>query len=160
MPSSINFSSVQFSCSVMSHSLRPHELQYARPPCPSPTPRVDPNSCPSSRWCHPAISSSVILFSSCPQGDRCVSLLSHEQLKAILGLFISVQLLSHFWLFATPWTPAHQASLSTTNSWSLLKHIKSVMPANHLILYHPLLLPPSIIPSIRVFSNESVLHIK
>ena len=60
----------------------------------------------------------------------------------------------------TPWNAAHQPSLSTTNSWSLLKHIKSVMPANHLILYHPLLLPPSIIPSIRVFSNESVLPIR
>ena len=61
------FSSVQFSCSVVSHSLRPHELQHIRPPCPSPTPRVYSNSCPSSRWCHPAISSSVIPFSSCPQ---------------------------------------------------------------------------------------------
>ena len=59
--------SVQFSGSVMSHSLRPHESQHARPPCPSPTPRVQSNSCPSSRWCHPAISSSVIPFSSCPQ---------------------------------------------------------------------------------------------
>ena len=61
------FSSVQFSRSVVSDSLRPHELQHARPPCPSPTPRVYPNSCPSSRWCHPAISSSVIPFSSCLQ---------------------------------------------------------------------------------------------
>ena len=51
----------------MSDSLRPHELQHARPPCPSPTPRVYSNSCPSSRWCHPAISSSVVPFSSCPQ---------------------------------------------------------------------------------------------
>ena len=61
------FSSVQFSHSVMSDSLRPHELQHARPPCPSPTPRVHPNSCPLSRWCNPGISSSVIPFSSCPQ---------------------------------------------------------------------------------------------
>ena len=60
-------SSVQFSCSVMSNCLRPHELQHARPPCPSPTPGVHSNSCPSSWWCHPAISSSVIPFSSCPQ---------------------------------------------------------------------------------------------
>jgi len=59
--------SVQFSRSVMSDSLRPHELQHARPPCPSPTPRVHPNSCASSQWCHPAISSSVVPFSSCPQ---------------------------------------------------------------------------------------------
>ena len=60
------FSSVQFSRSVVSHSLWPHELQHTRPPCPSPTPGVHPNSCPSSWWCHPAISSSVVPFSSCP----------------------------------------------------------------------------------------------
>ena len=60
-------SSVQFSHSVVSDSLRPHELQHARPPCPSPTPGVHSNSCPWSRWCHPAISSSVVPFSSCPQ---------------------------------------------------------------------------------------------
>ena len=59
--------SVQFSHSVVSDSLQPHESQHARPPCPSPTPGVYPNSCPSSRWCHPAISSSVVPFSSCPQ---------------------------------------------------------------------------------------------
>ena len=74
----------------------------------------------------------------------------------------SVQWLSHIPLFATPWTAAHQASLSITNSWSLLKlmSIKWVMSSNHLILCHPLLLLPSIFPSIRVFSNESVLHIR
>ena len=60
-------SSVQFSRSVVSNSLRPHESQHTRPPCPSPTPRVYSNSCPSSQWCHPAISSSIVLFSSCPQ---------------------------------------------------------------------------------------------
>ena len=63
----MGFSSVQFSRSVMSDSLWPHEPQHARPPCPSQTPRVYSNSCPSSQWCHPAISSSVIPFSSCPQ---------------------------------------------------------------------------------------------
>ena len=63
----IQFSSVQFSHSVVSDSLRPHESQHARPPCPSPTPGVNSDSCPSSRWCHPAISSSVVPFSSCPQ---------------------------------------------------------------------------------------------
>ena len=61
------FSSVQFSSSVVSDSLQPHELQHARPLCPSPTPRVHSNSRPSNQWCHPAISSSGILFSSCPQ---------------------------------------------------------------------------------------------
>ena len=58
---------VQFSHSVMCNSLQPHELQHTRPPCPLSTPRVYPNSCPLSRWCHPTISSSVVLFSSCPQ---------------------------------------------------------------------------------------------
>ena len=60
-------SSVQFIHSVMSHSLRPHEPQHARPPCSTPTPGVHPNPCPLSRWCHPTISSSVVPFSSCPQ---------------------------------------------------------------------------------------------
>ena len=63
----IPYSSVQFSHSVMSNSLRPHESQHARPPCSSPTPGVYSNSCPSSQWCHPAISSSVVPFSSCLQ---------------------------------------------------------------------------------------------
>ena len=69
---------------------------------------------------------------------------------------------SVIWLFKTPWTAAHQASLTITNSRSLLRlmSIKSVMPSNHLILCRPLLLLPSIFPSIRVFSNESVLHIR
>ena len=76
--------------------------------------------------------------------------------------FSSVQLLSHVRLFMTPWAVAHQASLSITNSQSLPKliSIESVMPSNHLILCHPLLLPPSIFPTIRVFSNESALCIR
>ena len=78
------------------------------------------------------------------------------------GSVSSVQSLSHVQLFVTPWTAAHQASLSITNSQSLLKlmSIESVMPSNYLILCHPLLLPPSIFPSIRVFSNGSVLLIR
>ena len=69
--------SVQFSRSVVSDSLQPHESQHARPPCPSPTPGVHSNSCPSSRWCHPAISSSVVPFSSCPQ-SLCIRDFSNE----------------------------------------------------------------------------------
>ena len=74
----------------------------------------------------------------------------------------SVQLLSHVQLFASPWTVAHQASPSITNSWSLLKFMsfESVMPSNHLLFCRPLLFLPSIFPSLRVFSNESVLHIR
>ena len=82
-----------------------------------------------------------------------------------IGCNSSTCLLSHFnlvQLFATPWTAAHQASLPITNSQSLLKlmSIKSMMPSNHPILCHPLLLLPSIFPSIRVFSNESILRIR
>ena len=78
------------------------------------------------------------------------------------GFFSSVQVLSRFWLFATPWTVAHQASLSIMNSRSLLRFmsIESVMPSNHLIFCRLLLFPPSIFPSIRVFSNESALRIR
>ena len=74
----------------------------------------------------------------------------------------SVQLFSHVQLFVTPWTAARQASLSITNSWSLpkLMSIELVMPSNHLILCRPLLFLPSFFPSIRVFSNESALHIR
>ena len=79
-----------------------------------------------------------------------------------MSAFSSVQSFSRVQLFVTPWTTASQASLSITNSQSLLKlmWIESVMPSNHLILCHPLLLSPSIFPSIRVFSNESVLRIR
>ena len=75
---------------------------------------------------------------------------------------IVVQSLSHVQLFATPWTATHQAFLFFTISWSLLKFIsiESVIPSNHLILCHPLLLHPSIFPSIRVFSNKLALHIR
>ena len=82
--------------------------------------------------------------------------------KGIINQFRSVPSLSRVRLFATPWTAAHQASLSISNSQSLpkLMSIESVMPSNHLILCRPLLLPPAIFPSIRVFSNESALHIR
>ena len=81
-------SSVQLSHSVVSYSLRPHELQHARPPCPSPTPGVHPDTCPSSQWCHPAISSSVVPLSSCPQSLQHQSLFqwvnsSHEVAKVL-----------------------------------------------------------------------------
>ena len=92
-----------------------------------------------------------------------------KQKQSVMGLipaaeetFSSVQSLSRVQLYVTPWTAARQVSLSVTNSWSLLKLmcIELVMPSNHLIFCHPLLLPPSIFPSIRVFSKKSVLWIK
>ena len=95
-------------------------------------------------------------LSSCLPCDMARNLLKHSR------VFSSVQSLSRVRLFATPWTTAHQASLSITNSQSPPKpmSIELVMPSNHLILCRPLLLLPSIFPSIRVFSNESALHIR
>ena len=93
-----------------------------------------------------------ILISPIPYFQNCLQ----------VSQFSSIQLLSHVRLFATPWTAALQASLSNSNSQSLLKlmSIESVMPSNVLILYHPLLFLLSVFPCIRVFSNESVLHIR
>ena len=84
------FSSVQFSHSVMSNSFWPHEPQHARPPCPSPTSGVYPSSCPSSQWCHPAISSSVFPFSSCPQSFPASGFFPMSQLFTSGGQSIGV----------------------------------------------------------------------
>ena len=146
--------SVQFSCSVMSNSLWPHGLQHTRPPCPSPTSGVYSNSCPWSLW-----------YPLSGTEQRGWSILCHSFIVLLLfvvQLLSSVQSLSCVQLFVTPWSAGGQASLFITNSWSLPKllSVELVMPSNHLILYHRLLLPPSIFPSIRVLSNESVLHIR
>ena len=82
--------SVQFSRSVMSDSLQPHELQHARPPCPSPTPRVHPNPCPLCWWCHPTISSSVVPFSSCPQSFPASGSFQMSQLSTSGGQSIGI----------------------------------------------------------------------
>ena len=117
--------SVQFSHSVVSDSLRPHELQHARPPCPSPTPRVYPNSCQSSRWCHPAISSSVIPFSSCPQSLPASESFPMSQLFAWGGQSTGASALASFlpeksqgWcpLEWTDWISLHSKGLSSVFS--------------------------------------------
>ena len=90
------FSSAQFSHSVVSDSLRPHESQHARPPCPSPTPGVHSDSCPSSPWCHPAISSSVVPFSSCPQSPSASESFPMHQLFAWGGQSTGVLALASF----------------------------------------------------------------
>ena len=90
----LKVSPIQFSRSVMSSSLRPHESQHARPPCPSPTPRVHSNSCPSSHWCHPAISSSVVPFSSCAQSLPASGSFAVSQLFAWGGQSIRVAALA------------------------------------------------------------------
>ena len=87
---SLQFSSVQFSHSVMSDSLWPHESQHTSPPCPSPTPGVHPNPCPLSQWCHPAISSSVAPFFSCPQSFPASGSFQMSQLSASGGQSIGV----------------------------------------------------------------------
>ena len=86
----INFSSVQFSCSVVSDSLQPHEPQHARPPCPLPTPGVHPDPCPLSRWCHPTILSSVVSFSSGPQSFQAPGSFQMSQLFTSGGQSIGV----------------------------------------------------------------------
>ena len=88
----LHINSVQFNHSVVSDSLRPHGLQHARPPCPSPAPRVYPNSCPLSLWCNPTISSSVIPFSSCPQSFPASGSFPMSQLSASGGQSIAFQL--------------------------------------------------------------------
>ena len=136
-------SSVQFSRSVMSDSLQPHGLQHTRPPCPSPTSGVyralnlDPAEPPKTKGRD--------FFLRTP--PRCWR---HSIMQGRVRLF------------ATPRTAARQASLSIINSRSLpkLMSIELMMPSNHLSLCRPLLLLPSIFPSIRVFSNESVPHIR
>ena len=94
--SSVQFSSVHFSHSVMSGSLRPHELQHARLPCPSPAPGVHSDLCPSSQWCHPAISSSVVPFSSCPQSLPASESFPMSQLFASGGQSTGVSALASF----------------------------------------------------------------
>ena len=106
---SVSISSVQISRSVISNSLRPHESQHARPPCPSPTPGVHSNTCPSSRWCHPAISFSVIPFSSCPQSLPASESFPMSQLFAWGGQSIGVSALASY-------LPKN------IQAWSLLDH--------------------------------------
>ena len=92
----ITFSSVQFSYSVGSDSLRPHDLQHTRPPCPLPSPGVHSDSCPSSRWCHPAISSSVVPFSSCPQSLPASESFPMSQLFSWSGQSTGISALASF----------------------------------------------------------------
>ena len=102
----MSHSSVQFSRSVVSDSLRPHESQHARPPSPSPTPGVHPNSCASSQWCHPAISSSVIPFSSCPQSLPASGSFPMSQFFASGGQSIGVSASASVLLMNTQdWSP-------------------------------------------------------
>ena len=127
--------SVQFSCSVVSDSLWPHESQHARPLCPSPTPRVHSNLCPSSQWCHPAISSSVIPFSSCPQSLPASGSFPMSQFFTWGGKSIGVSALAsvlpmntQVWspLGWTGWISLQSKGLSRVFSNTTVKSINSV----------------------------------
>ena len=124
--------SVQFSCSVVSDSLRPHESQHARPPCPSPTPGVHPNPCPSSRWCHPAISSSVIPFSSCPQSPPSIRVFSNSQLFAWGGQTIEVSALASVLPMNTQdWSPLGWTGWISLQSKGLSRVFSNTTVQNH-----------------------------
>ena len=116
------FSSVQFSCSVVSDSFRPHEPKHARPPCPSPTPRVHPNPCPLSWLCHPTIISSVVPFSSCPQSFPASGSFPMSQLFAWGGQSIGVSASPSVLPMNTQdWSP------SEWTGWISLQDLKSLL---------------------------------
>ena len=126
------FSSVQFSRSVVSNSLRPHESQHARPPCPSPTPRVHSDSCLSSRWCHPAISSSVILFSSCPQSLPASESFPMSQLFAWGGQSTGVSALASFIPKNTQdWSPLEKTGWISLQSKGLSRVFSNTTVQKH-----------------------------
>ena len=126
------FSSVQFSRSVVSDSLWPHELQHARPPCPSPTPGVHSNSCPSSRWCHPAISSSVIPFSSRPQSLPASESFPMSQLFAWGGQSTGVSALVSFLPKNTQdWSPSEWTGWISLQSKGLSRVFSNTTVQKH-----------------------------
>ena len=113
----------QFSCSIVSDSLRPHELQHARPPCLSPTPGVHSNSCASSRWCHPAISSSVVPFFFCPQSLPASESFPMSQLFSRGGQSTGVSALASF-------LPKNTQTCINIVNWSLTKEERQYKRAN------------------------------
>ena len=126
-------SSVQISRSVMSDSLWPRESQHARPPCPSPTPRVHSDSCPSSQWCHPAISSSVVPFSSCPQALPASESLPVSQLFAWGGQSTGVSVLASFLPKNTQdwWSPLEWTGWISLQSKGLSRVFSSTTVQKH-----------------------------
>ena len=125
-------SSVQFSHSVMSNSLWPQESQHARPPCPSPTPGVYSDSCPSSRWCHPAISSSVVPFSFCPQSLPASGSFPMSQLFAWGGQSIGVSALASVLpMNSQDWSPLEWTSLISLQSKGLSRVFSNTKVQKH-----------------------------
>ena len=135
--------SVQFSCSVVSDSLRPQELQHARSPCPSPTPRVHPNPCPLSRWCHPTMSSSVVPFSPLPSICPSIRVFSNESTLHIRW--------PEYWSFSFNISPTNEHSeliscrmdllyllaVQGTQESSPIPHFKSINSSVLSFLYSP-----------------------
>ena len=158
-----------FSRSVVSDSLQPHGLQHTRLPwCPLPSPRTCSNSRPWSQWCHPAISSSFVPFSSCPQ---CLpaSESSVSQLFAWGDQSTGISALASFFPKKSQgWFPSDSSMMLNIKIFYFIPFpiglklmcVESVMPSNQLILCHLLLLLPSVFPSIKAFSSESALHIR
>ena len=123
---------IQFSCSVVSDSLQPHESQHTRTPCPSPTPRVHSNSCPLSRWFHPAISSSVIPFPSCPQSLPASGSFPMSQLFAWGGQSTGVSALASFLPKNTQgWSPLEWTSWISLQSKGLSRVFSSTAVQKH-----------------------------
>ena len=126
------FHSVQYSHSVVSHSLWPHELQHARPPCPSPTPRVYSNSCPLSQWCHRAISSSVVPFSSCPQSLTASGSFPMSQLFSSGGQSIGVSAsASVLPMNSQDWSPLRWTGWISLQSKGLSRVFSNTTVQNH-----------------------------
>ena len=126
------FSSVQFSHSVVSDSLWPHELQHARPPCPSATPRVYPNPCPLSCWCHPTISSSVIPFSFCPQSLPASGSFQMSQLFASGGQSIGVSTSTSILPMNTQdWSPSERTGWTSLQSKGLSRVFSNTTVQKH-----------------------------
>ena len=126
------FSSVQFSHSVVSDSLLPHESQHARPPCPSPTPGVHSNLCPSSWWCHPAISYSVVPFSSCPQSLPASGSFPMSQLFARGGQSTGVSALASFLPKNTQdWSPSERTGWISLQSKGLSRVFSNTTVQKH-----------------------------
>ena len=129
-------SSVQFSHSVMSDSLRPHELQHTRPPCPSPSPRVHSNSHPSSRWCHPAISSSVIPFSSCSQSLPASESLPMSQLFTWGGQSTGVSAIASFLPKESQgWSPSEWTGWISLQSKGLSRVFSNITVQKHQVFF-------------------------
>ena len=120
------------SCSVMSDSLQPHETQHTRPPCPSPTPGVHSDSCPSSQWCHPAISSSVVPFSSCPQSLPASESFPMSQLFAWGGQSTGVSALASFLTKKSQgWSPSEWTGWISLQSKGLSRVFSSTTVQRH-----------------------------